>query len=158
VNPKAFVYSIPFDVGEKKTKVTATHAIMVGRGQQKTPAAVAGLQIEYDIFRQMFFNETAKCVPGTASCQKTCASDDLECYVVDNNGFVVISEDPVHTGKFFGEVDGTILESLIHNNIFRPIKIYDYQAICLEREDDGSSANFLLSVRNLHSCSLMHYE
>lgn len=44
VDPKAFVYSIPFDVGEKKTKVTATHAIMVGRGQQKTPAAVAGLQ------------------------------------------------------------------------------------------------------------------
>ena len=57
----------------------------------------------------------------------TCDSDDLECYVVDNNGFVVISEDPVHTGKFFGEVDGTILESLVKNDIFRQIKIYDYQ-------------------------------
>ena len=60
VNPKAFVYSIPFDVGEKKTIVTATHAIMVGRGSQKTPAAVAGMQIDYDIFRDMFFNETRK--------------------------------------------------------------------------------------------------
>ena len=47
--------------------------------------------------------------------------------MVDNNGFVVISEDPVHTGKFFGEVDGTILESLVKNDIFRQIKIYDYQ-------------------------------
>ena len=79
------------------------------------------------------------------NCGK-CSSDDLECYVVDNNGFVVISEDKVHTGKFFGEVDGTILESLIQHNIYRPIRIFDYQAICLEPEDDGSSARSLLSV------------
>ena len=35
----------------------------------------------------------------------TCDSDDLECYVVDNNGFVVISEDPVHTGMLFGDYE-----------------------------------------------------
>ena len=142
VNPKAFVYSIPFDVGEKKTQIMATHAIMVGRGSMKTPAAVAGMQIDYDVFREMFFNETKKCV-GTTDCNKTCASEDLECYVVDNNGFVVISEDPVHTGKFFGEVDGTILESLIEHGVYREIKIYDYQAICLEPVDDGSAAGIL---------------
>ena len=44
---------------------------------------------------------------------KTCASEDLECYVVDNNGFVIISENRADTGKFFGEIDGTILESLV---------------------------------------------
>merc|ERR1712141_743202 len=63
--------------------------------------------------------------------------------VVDNNGFVIIANDPVHTGKFFGEVDGTILDSLIQHQIYRKIEIYDYQAICLESEDDGSPANFL---------------
>ncbi len=60
INPKSFVYSIPFDVGSKKTKVLATHAIMVGKGNEKAPAAVAGVQIDYDIFREMFFNETTK--------------------------------------------------------------------------------------------------
>ena len=45
INPKAFVYSVPFDVGEKKTRVTASHAIMVGKGNQKAPAAVAGMCI-----------------------------------------------------------------------------------------------------------------
>eukprot|EP00094_Tigriopus_californicus_P005874 TCALIF_05660-PB protein Name:"Similar to Cacna2d3 Voltage-dependent calcium channel subunit alpha-2/delta-3 (Rattus norvegicus)" AED:0.25 eAED:0.25 QI:0/0.5/0.53/0.92/0.58/0.61/13/1066/709 len=156
VDPKAFVYSIPFDVGEKRTKVTATHAIMVGRGSQKTPAAVAGMQIDYEIFRQMFFNETQKCVSGTRNCNKTCASEDLECYVVDNNGFVIISEDPVDTGKFFGEVDGTILESLIQHNIYRPIRIYDYQAICLEPEAEGGSASMLLTPFKLVAW-LMNY-
>ena len=50
---------------------------------------------------------------GQKDCAKTCASEDLECYVVDNNGFVIISENRADTGKFFGEVDGTILESLV---------------------------------------------
>ena len=79
-------------------------------------------------------------------CTKTCNSTDLECYVIDNNGCIVISEQRENTGKFFGEVDGTIFESLIQHQIFQPIKIYDYQAICLEMADDGSAANFLLTV------------
>eukprot|EP00096_Caligus_rogercresseyi_P006770 TRINITY_DN2360_c0_g1_i7.p1 TRINITY_DN2360_c0_g1~~TRINITY_DN2360_c0_g1_i7.p1 ORF type:complete len:691 (+),score=187.76 TRINITY_DN2360_c0_g1_i7:226-2298(+) len=148
INPKAFVYSIPFDVGDKKTKVTATHAIMIGKGNRKAPVAVAGMQIDYAIFREMFFNETKKCVQTRGSqepCTRTCASDSLECYVVDNNGFVMISEDPIHTGKFFGEVDGTIMESLIQHNIYKEIEIFDYQAICLETKKDGSDASFLSS-------------
>ena len=60
----------------------------------------------------------------------------------------MISETPIHTGKFFGEVDGTIFESLIHHEIFNPIKIYDYQAICLETQDDGDAASMLLTVRD----------
>ena len=136
INPKAFVFSVPFDVGRKKTEVTATYAIMVGKGNQKAPAAVAGMQIDYDRFRQEFFNRT----------KNMCGQNtDLACYVIDNNGFVVISDDAVHTGKFFGEVDGSILDSLIQHQIYKKIEIYDYQAICLEREDDGSSASLLLT-------------
>ena len=51
----------------------------------------------------------------------------MECYVLDNNGFVVISEDKLNTGKFFGEIDGTVLNSLVKNNVFKRIKIFDYQ-------------------------------
>ena len=76
------------------------------------------LPIDYDKFRQMFFDQT----------KGSCATDgDLACYVVDNNGFVIISGNPVHTGKFFGEVDGTILDSLIQHQIYKTINIYDYQ-------------------------------
>ena len=41
----------------------------------------------------MFFNETHTC-PGSHAggrCEKTCDSEELECYVVDNNGFVMVS-------------------------------------------------------------------
>ena len=60
LNPESFVYSIPFDVGEKPTTVTATHAIMVGKGNQKAPAAVVGMQIDYDTFYQKFFESTSR--------------------------------------------------------------------------------------------------
>ena len=64
---------------------------------------------------------------------------------------MVISEDPNNIGKFFGEIDGTILNSLEQNHVFKKIKIYDYQAICLENADDGSPANILLTPFKLIS-------
>ena len=78
----------------------------------------------------------------------SCRNESIECYVVDNNGFVIISENPLNTGKFFGEIDGTILKSLEKNHVFKKIKIYDYQAICLENvenSDDGSRAGIILT-------------
>ena len=65
--------------------------------------------------------------------------------MLDNNGFVLISEDPLNTGKFFGEVDGTILKSLEKNHVFKKIKIFDYQAICLENVIDRSPAGIILT-------------
>lgn len=75
----------------------------------------------------------------------SCKNESIECYVLDNNGFVMISEDPLNTGKFFGEIDGTILRSLEKNHVFKKIKIFDYQAICLESADDGSPAGAILT-------------
>ena len=60
INPDAFVYSIPFDVGEKPTTVTATKAIVLGRGNKKAPAAVVGMQIDYDTFYDKFLKTTTR--------------------------------------------------------------------------------------------------
>jgi hypothetical protein len=139
---------------------------MVGKGPQKAPVAVVGMQIDYDTFYDVFMNTTSRCIQGdskqhrggrngyqgypgqnrkTQQDCKPCSSPDIECYVIDNNGFIVVSEQRENTGKFFGEVDGTIFDGLIQHKIFRPIQIYDYQAICLEMADDGSAASLMLT-------------
>ena len=60
-NPEAFVFSVPFDIGDKRpTVVTATHAIFKGKGTKKAPAAVVGVQIDYEHFRNKFMNITNK--------------------------------------------------------------------------------------------------
>jgi voltage-dependent calcium channel alpha-2/delta-3 len=120
--------------------VTATHAIFKGKGTKKAPAAVVGVQIDYEHFRNKFMNITNK-QGGALSCD----SSKVECYVIDNNGFVVISEDPLNTGKFFGEIDGTVLNSLVQNQVFKKIKVYDYQAICLESANYGNPASIMMT-------------
>merc|ERR1711962_473954 len=149
-NPNSFVFSVPFDIGDTRpTLVTATHAVFREHEGQKAPAAVVGVHIDYDKFETNFMTVTTG---PSGSGFKTnsgeflsCKNESIECYVLDNNGFVMISEDPLNTGKFFGEIDGTILKSLEQNHVFKKIKIYDYQAICLESADDGSPAEIILT-------------
>jgi len=149
-NPDSFVFSVPFDIGDKRpTTVTATHAIYKEQNGRKAPAAVVGVQIDYDKFAQKFMDVTTGSGGAGFKTQSgemlSCQNETIECYVLDNNGFVVVSEDPSNIGKFFGEIDGTILKSLEQNHVFKKIKIFDYQAICLENADDGSPANILLT-------------
>ena len=58
-NPSSFVFSVPFDIGDKRpTTVTASHAIFKEEGGRKAPAAVVGVQIDYDKFAQNFMDVT----------------------------------------------------------------------------------------------------
>ena len=79
-------------------------------------------------------------------CKRTCRSDDLDCYVLDNNGYVVISKEPYQTGRFFGEIDGTVMDSLVYSQVYQRIRVYDYQAVCLDAVSTKNSASFLLTV------------
>lgn len=76
-----------------------------------------------------------------------CQADGWDCYLIDNNGYIVISEILNDTGRFFGEVEGAVMESLMHSDIFRKIRIFDYQALCFEEvPKDKSAANFIWTV------------
>lgn len=142
VEDESFVFSVPFDAAENpKTLVTATHSIFVeNKGRQnKAPAAVVGLQFHHSSLASHFVNITSTCT-GMSGCKKTCASEELDCYILDNNGFIIISEKHEHTGKFFGEIDGTIMDSLVQDKIFRKITIVDYQGACSPQTSQVSAA------------------
>jgi hypothetical protein len=70
----------------------------------------------------------------------------LTCYILDNNGFIVVSEEISETGKFFGEVEGNTMNMLIKEKVFRKVHIIDYQAICLRENESSSHASFLITV------------
>lgn len=42
----------------------------------------------------------------------------------------MLSEDNTHTGRFFGEIDGTIMDSLVQDRIFKRVAVFDYQGTC----------------------------
>ncbi|XP_075216891.1 voltage-dependent calcium channel subunit straightjacket isoform X2 [Lycorma delicatula] len=149
VNNESFVYAVPFDAEgddlEKKSNllVTATYAVFHTDRRKSAPAAVVGLQFRHSALHNFFLNITSTC----NQCKLTCASPDVHCYVLDNNAYIIISEDIKDTGKFFGEVHGEIMERMVEENIFKRIHIYDYQAVCFRIKScgEGSASSRLLT-------------
>ncbi|XP_057712110.1 voltage-dependent calcium channel subunit alpha-2/delta-4 isoform X3 [Corythoichthys intestinalis] len=70
---------------------------------------------------------------------------DMECYVIDNNGFILISKQRADAGKFFGEVDGSVMTMLIRMGMFKRVSLFDYQAMCKMNVHSTSRARPLLS-------------
>lgn len=77
--------------------------------------------------------------------------------MIDNNGYIVISENNTEdTGRFFGEIEGTVMEVMVEEKIFNRISVYDYQGLCINitrgnetNSEDGNnaSANGPITVR-----------
>ncbi|KAE8743225.1 hypothetical protein FOCC_FOCC011160 [Frankliniella occidentalis] len=78
------------------------------------------------------------CGPKPQEC-KTCSSAEVDCFVLDNHGFVIVAEDLAQTGRFFGEVQGAIMEMMVREGIYRRVTIYDYQAVCFRPDGVISS-------------------
>lgn len=91
----------------------------------------------------LFRNITSSCTD--AACLN-CASDDFECFVLDDSGYIIVSPDISDTGKFFGEVRGFLMYHLIRERVYKSIIIYDYQAVCFIGKDSGNPASRLLTV------------
>lgn len=83
---------------------------------------------------------------GAKTC-RTCDTEEIDCYVLDSNAYIIISEDKRDTGKFFGEIRGNIMEAMVAETIYRRVHIYDYQAVCFRGEIlDPSSSPRLYTV------------
>nr|CAD7199593.1 unnamed protein product [Timema douglasi] len=143
IEPDSFVFSVPFDAGAHgKPLVTATHAVFVDHKGHRAPAAVVGLQFQHSTLAAHFLNITSTC----SGCKKTCASEELDCYVLDNNGFIILSESAEHTGRFFGHIDGTIMDSLVQDKIYKKVAVFDYQGACSDTKSHYSDAASTLDV------------
>lgn len=125
--------------------MTATHAVFHTENGKFAPAAVVGFQFQHSAMHTLFKNITSNCVdPACVNC----ASDDFECFVLDDNGYVIVSPEVSDTGRFFGEVRGFLMHHLTNPDwpVYKPIVIYDYQAVCFIGKDALSMASKLLTV------------
>ena len=58
----------------------------------------------------------------------------------------MVSENLNDTGKFFGQVEGAVLESMVENEIFRNLTVYDLQGVCVENFLVSSDSRGLFTV------------
>lgn len=62
--------------------------------------------------------------------------------MVDNNGYIILSDDSDDTGRFFGEVQGRAMQELVRLKVFKAITVYDYQAVCKVEKGGPNSKSF----------------
>ncbi|XP_037048766.1 voltage-dependent calcium channel subunit alpha-2/delta-3 [Bradysia coprophila] len=143
IDPLSFVYSVPHvsdDPENEELKVTASHAIFPRDGGLEAPGLVVGFQFSHALMHKRFMEITSKA--DCNGCLRTCDDAMQECYVLDNNGYIVLSKTENLTGRFFGEIDGPVMQSMEELNIFKKITVYDLQALCcdvLEKKSDSDS-------------------
>lgn len=53
---------------------------------------------------------------------------------------MLLSENTEDTGSFFGKIDGTIMDSLVQDRIYRRVALMDYQGACSENGDSSIAA------------------
>ncbi|PNF16359.1 hypothetical protein B7P43_G10508 [Cryptotermes secundus] len=145
-DPASYVFSVPFDAGLRDDAVVmASHAIFPRDGGMEAPASVVGLQFQHSALLSRFISITSK---KTCPTCYDCASEELDCFVLDNNGYIVLAEDKNLTGRFFGEVEGAVMDSLRTGDaVFKKVSIFDYQGLCLDDKNrtSNSDANFILT-------------
>ncbi|XP_018575433.1 voltage-dependent calcium channel subunit alpha-2/delta-3 [Anoplophora glabripennis] len=139
VDPSNFVYSVPQEVGnESNILVTVSHAIFKEETSRKAPAAVVGYQFYHSALHSLFTKITTSC--GDMACKRTCESEEIHCVLLDDNGFVIISDHLQETGYFFGKIRSDIMSYLVEEGIYKVTKMYDYQGLCPEKQDTSSPA------------------
>ena len=93
---------------------------------------MVGFQLPMTALHRRFMSLMTEHVPIPSL---NCSSIVVDCYLIDQNGYIVISE--AHTedaGKFFGTPDQTaaVMRSLVNQGLFQAVDIYDYLAVCYD--------------------------
>ncbi|KAL0134731.1 hypothetical protein PUN28_001482 [Cardiocondyla obscurior] len=144
IDPDSFVFSVPIeDESEDNSTliVTASRAVFI---KKKAPAVVVGFQFEHTALQALLQNITFNC-DGNCDGNKHCG-DVWACYLIDNNGYIIAAGDETrNVGKFFGDVRGPIMTSLVRDGVFEKLRVYDYQAVCFKTSSSKNAGNILLT-------------
>uniref|UniRef100_A0A8C7XIC1 Calcium channel, voltage dependent, alpha2/delta subunit 3 n=1 Tax=Oryzias sinensis TaxID=183150 RepID=A0A8C7XIC1_9TELE len=159
--PGTFVYSIPFST-ENKSVVLASTAIQLQDDRKSPIFAAVGIQMKLEYFQRKFWTACRQCTALDGKCSISCDNDvstDVNCYLIDNNGFILVTEEQSQTGLFFGEVEGAVMNKLLQMGSFKRITLYDYQALCRDYSGSSDSARTLsdVSMRSAVSVVLCIY-
>ncbi|XP_024911913.1 voltage-dependent calcium channel subunit alpha-2/delta-4-like [Cynoglossus semilaevis] len=146
--PGSFYYYIVNDKGVKY--IIATTSVTVSSKGKTAVAGAIGVQMSLDMLEKRFWTiakqpSDTDCSTVEGVCPLSCESADLNCFLVDNNGFVLLSKERNEVGRFFGEVDGSVMASLIKMGMFKKVSLFDYQAMCKNSHHHSSGARPLLS-------------
>ncbi|XP_052336542.1 voltage-dependent calcium channel subunit alpha-2/delta-4-like isoform X2 [Oncorhynchus keta] len=149
--PGRFLYYIPVEDKDNRDKtgtskyVIAATAVTVSSGGKMAMAGAIGVQMSLEMLEKRLWTIAFQCTDVEGVCPLSCQSTDVNCFLVDSNGFIIVSKERSEVGRFFGEVDGSVMAALIKSGMYKKVSLYDYQGMCRSGHSHSSSARPLLS-------------
>uniref|UniRef100_A0A6G1SMK1 Voltage-dependent calcium channel subunit alpha-2/delta-3 n=2 Tax=Aceria tosichella TaxID=561515 RepID=A0A6G1SMK1_9ACAR len=68
------------------------------------------------------------------------SNDTIDCLLIDNNGYILVSEQLEFIGRHLKAYDQAIMQRLVSNGVFREVNITDHQSICVKQEEKQTGA------------------
>eukprot|EP00057_Strongylocentrotus_purpuratus_P002955 XP_003725588.1 PREDICTED: voltage-dependent calcium channel subunit alpha-2/delta-3 isoform X1 [Strongylocentrotus purpuratus] len=134
---EGFIYSVPFDSELEYSfdpLVTASTAIRATKDGSSFVTAAAGYQFLESALQDLFFNITRQHDEEDCGydCTPSCFNDSVDCFLIDNHGYIVVSKDQSQVGSHFASHSQNIrlFDKLINDDIFKEVKVVDYQGMC----------------------------
>lgn len=162
--------------------VIASQSILVKEGAQSAVAGVAGTFYNYASFVLRFLNSTnsrfeegravtkpAHCFADSALNDEACdewkssircglANDTIDCLLVDNNGYIVVSENLDFIGRHLKNYEPSVMARLVNQEVFHEINVTDYQAVCMRQGEEKASQTTSSSSCALHLSSMVDFK
>ncbi|XP_025106783.1 voltage-dependent calcium channel subunit alpha-2/delta-2-like isoform X3 [Pomacea canaliculata] len=136
--------------------VVAARSVTLDKPNNYT-AAVVGAMLDGRVIKDFMVNSSENSSISRVNNLLTCGDvDDIYCYLVDDGGFVVSSNQEEHLskdqlGKFLGEVDPQLWNFFYNNSVYRSVTQYDFQSVCkvLQKETSAGHRSFFVPTLNV---------
>ncbi|XP_032895698.1 voltage-dependent calcium channel subunit alpha-2/delta-1 isoform X7 [Amblyraja radiata] len=110
--------------------------------------AVVGVKLEVNAWMENFTKVVSKSKCYREICDCTKNSKHFDCVILDDGGFLLMSNQDDYIakiGKFFGEIDPSLMRRLLNTSLYAFNKSYDFQSVC-DPESETKAAAGLRSV------------
>ncbi|XP_017784355.1 PREDICTED: voltage-dependent calcium channel subunit alpha-2/delta-3-like [Nicrophorus vespilloides] len=127
--PDMFLFSVPLDpdnFDENSTLITVSNVVYQEKHNKKAPVAAVGLQILHKTLNNLM--NSLQC--NSKFCKMRCGDDNWRCYVLDNDGYVVLDNDTNNVGKLIADVDSILTDYLVRDGVYKDVTVFDYQGTC----------------------------
>ncbi|XP_069763975.1 voltage-dependent calcium channel subunit alpha-2/delta-1 isoform X9 [Narcine bancroftii] len=110
--------------------------------------AVVGVKLDVNAWMENFTKVVSKSKCYREICDCTKNSKHFDCVILDDGGFLLMSNQDDYIGKigkFFGEIDPSLMRRLLNTSLYAFNKSYDFQSVC-DPESETKAAAGLRSV------------
>uniref|UniRef100_A0A287CWF3 Calcium voltage-gated channel auxiliary subunit alpha2delta 1 n=1 Tax=Ictidomys tridecemlineatus TaxID=43179 RepID=A0A287CWF3_ICTTR len=132
-----YVFTAPYfnksGPGAYESGIMVSKAVEISIQGKLLKPAVVGIKIDVNSWIENFTKTSIRdpCAGPVCDCKRN--SDVMDCVILDDGGFLLMANHDEYTnqiGRFFGEIDPSLMRHLVNISVYAFNKSYDYQSVC----------------------------